>query len=73
MSTPTQASTNDKVTDPNTVVINGQRLACTRKPGVLTFFMELTHENRCLEINLPSDVPVESVQILIEPLSSSIT
>lgn len=66
MNTSTHSPVDGAHLDSNTVIVNGQRLACTREPGMLTFSMELTHENRCLEIDLPSDVPVGPVQILIE-------
>lgn len=66
MNTSTHSPVDGAHLDANTVIINGQRLACTREPGRLTFSMELTHENRHFEITLPSDVPVGPVQVLIE-------
>jgi len=73
MSIPTNSPVDDELPDSNTVIVNGQRLACIREPGVLMFSMELTHENRRLDITFPSDVPTGPVQILIAPDSRSIT
>lgn len=73
MNTPPNSNTDNQILDRHTVIVNGQRISCTRQPGSLTFFLELTSENRHLDMRLPDDVPPGRVQIWIEPLSSPLT